>query len=375
MHEKCTHMKFLASSIGVFVYNSLPFSLRICSSLHSRSSLQKAYITSKSLKRNHKELHCFKNLYPWKTLSDFSNHLKSSIVYNEGGLIALNKPYGVGIYRCNKRDDGSTGAVNLASHEDFSYTIEDCLQDLKCYLNVSDLTILKSCERYASGIVLLSINEVVSARVRKSQSIARGKKIPPYIYWALSNGDSLYPALKQNVGIKLIALKSKNEKQPVIVKSFSKREIRKKKVKPVVVEHRTIAVNKETSTAILEIATSSAKWHFVRVYASSQVSGIMGDTIYGLRMRRLLGQPISMNIENITAYDVKPLSEPLCHRLDLPCTVEGHLLVPIMLHLRSIVLPQYIDNKDVIINASAPPHFTWTCSKLDFILPLSLIHI
>lgn len=369
MLVKCSHIRLLSTSIGIFSYKPFPFSLWMCSSMRSSGSLQKACVTTKAFKNIHKEIHCFKNLYPWKTLSDFSSHLASSIVYNEGGLIALNKPYGVNIYRSSKKDGNSTGAVNLASQEDFPYTIEDCLPHLRNHLNIPDLIVLKSSEKHASGIVLLGISEAVKDRVKKSQVIAKQEKIPSYIYWALSHGGSLHQAIKQRVGIKLVDLKSQNGKQPVIVKSFSKKEVLKKKVKPVIVEHRMISINKETSTSLLEIATSSAKWHFVKVYASSQASGILGDIIYSPRMRRLLGQPINMNLENITAYDVQPLPELLCQRLDLPCTVDGHLLVPVMLHLRSVVLPKYIGNKDLIINASAPPHFVWSCSRLNFILP------
>lgn len=40
------------------------------------------------------------------------------------------------------------------------------------------------------------------------------------------------------------------------------------------------------------------KWHFVRVYASARMAPILGDILYGARMKKLLGVPVKVSQSN-----------------------------------------------------------------------------
>lgn len=39
--------------------------------------------------------HVYKCLYPWKSTAEFVEHLAENVLFNQDGLVALSKPYGV----------------------------------------------------------------------------------------------------------------------------------------------------------------------------------------------------------------------------------------------------------------------------------------
>ncbi|GIY64586.1 uncharacterized protein CDAR_295821, partial [Caerostris darwini] len=177
-----------------------------------------------------------------------------------------------------------------------------------------------------------------------------------------------YPSVtykKEKVGIKFLEVENENKKQPVIISDPSKRESRLKKVHPVHVEYRVLSVNKALKTSLVEISSSSVKYHFIRVYASSHICSILGDIMYSNRMNTVMGVPVKVRIEHCHAFDFQPLPENMTKALNLPKNVDCSV-IPHMLHLRSIFLPKF-KGEDVTITANLPPHFQWTTEKLNLL--------
>ncbi|GIY07497.1 uncharacterized protein CDAR_549972 [Caerostris darwini] len=97
-----------------------------------------------------KNIHCYKTLFPFNNISELAEHLVSSVVYNKGGLIAVNKPFGLKIHSHDKPGTRSKNGQSpvVSSIPDCNLTFEDTLGELKERLKISNLSILKSAERY-----------------------------------------------------------------------------------------------------------------------------------------------------------------------------------------------------------------------------------
>lgn len=315
-----------------------------------------------------KTSHCYKTLFPWKNSSEFSEHIISSIIYNKDGLIALNKPFGIKIHGHDK--PGTRYKENqrfvIPSIPDCNYTIEDSLPALQKHLNVPKLSILKSAEKYTSGVVLIGSSDKVAKRVTRSFDIAKQQKKPHLVHWGITVGYPTVSYRKEKVGIKFLEREDCKERQPVIVTNVSRRSCKLKLVHGVQVESRPISINKALSTSLIEIAVSSVQWHFVRVYACSLMAPLLGDIMYGSRMKMLLGIPVKVQLQNAFAYGVQALPESMCEVLNLPKGENGAKLVPTMLHLKSVILPNYEErDTDLVISAEPPLQFQWTASKLN----------
>ncbi|GIY07495.1 uncharacterized protein CDAR_549971 [Caerostris darwini] len=112
-----------------------------------------------------KNIHCYKTLFPFNNISELAEHLVSSVVYNKVlrtklfyiafffslcGLIAVNKPFGLKIHSHDKPGTRSKNGQSpvVSSIPDCNLTFEDTLGELKERLKISNLSILKSAERY-----------------------------------------------------------------------------------------------------------------------------------------------------------------------------------------------------------------------------------
>ncbi|XP_035232676.1 mitochondrial RNA pseudouridine synthase Rpusd4-like, partial [Stegodyphus dumicola] len=280
------------------------------------------------------------------------------------GLVVLNKPFGIKVYGHDKPGARSkTGQNNASSVPVCDFTVEDALPHLKNYLNVSNLSILKSAEKYTSGIMLLSADQKISDSVKRSFNIAKNRKLPHLIHWMLTLGYPVATYKKERVGIKFLEAGEGEIRQPVIVNDVSRRAVALKRIHPVLVEFRVLSTNPALPTSLVEIATSSVKFHFVRVYASDRIATILGDVLYSSRMNTLLGVPVKTQIQKTLSFDMQPLPEKIAKELGVPKGAAGHSMIPTMLHLRSIILPSF-RGEDLTLTAELPMHFRWTTDKL-----------
>lgn len=58
----------------------------------------------------------------------------------------------------------------------------------------------------------------------------------------------------------------------------------------------------------------------------------------------------------------------MCDVLELPRGTAGQIMIPTMLHLRSIILPDYHQKgQDYVITVNLSPHIVWTVKRLNLL--------
>ncbi|CAN7941000.1 unnamed protein product, partial [Ixodes hexagonus] len=243
--------------------------------------------------------HVYKTLYPWASKAEFVEQLKQTVCYNEDGLVALSKPYGVPLtldYTQRGRAVSLTKRrLHVSGHGESPYSLEDAFQDLSRQLNHERLFCVKSAERYASGLTLLAANEEAAQRARKALLRAKPMLLPYITAWVIAKGYPSQATFRERVGMKFVSVDGDEEKQIVIVKDFGKAAVKERKVKPATVECRTLSKNGTLAVSLLEISTTSAQWHFFRAYAASKVSCVLGDLTYASHVATVLGRPVLLS--------------------------------------------------------------------------------
>lgn len=323
----------------------------------------------KKLLLNEKETandHAFKELYPWKTKLELAQHLRNTEVYNNDGLIALCKPYGIAQVPVNPDGDGSSRTViqtlNSGGIPDNVPTIRDTLPLLKELYGVPHLEVIKSTERWSSGLILLCTNKELTEKVQKCFRRSASFEQPALTYWAVTVGLPKPATIATKVGSTLEYV-SNAGKVPVILKNYSNASVKKGVVRLSLVEHNALIFNKETGASLVEVNVQGVHWHFLRVWLSYSYSPILGDALYSARVKTVAGRRLKISPHNLTSYEPQVIPEPLFSKLELqPTAVE---MIPCHLHLAKVRLSGFQkDKSDLIISAPPPSHFVWTCRQL-----------
>ncbi|XP_064474569.1 uncharacterized protein LOC135388738 [Ornithodoros turicata] len=309
--------------------------------------------------------HVYRDLYPWKSKGEFVNHIVDSIFYNEGGLIAFNKPYGVAIESEDKHRSSHSSFTKKRQHisgiGDCPYSIEDSLSEVANCLKVEHLTCVKSAERYASGLTLLACTEDALRSAKKAILRSKPMNVPYITAWIITRGYPAEPTCRERVAMKFVQV-GQDEKQVTVVKEFSKRDVLRKQVKPVLVEWSVLAKNTVLSASLMEISTTSVGWHFLRAYPATKAACVLGDPMN--RVADVLGKPLPLT----PLGGMQILPEAVCNQLKIPKGVEGNRRVPTMVHYRRLALPGYRGQMDfTITNPHLPLHFEWTLKQLQLL--------
>jgi 23S rRNA-/tRNA-specific pseudouridylate synthase len=216
--------------------------------------------------------HPYDQLFPWKSLTEFSQHLADNKVYFDGNLLAISKPWGVGIHKVNVNvtDKNSYLSTSFITGSP-QYCLTDSIQHLCQIFNVKHLNICKTISRYMSGIVLFATdsqteNKVIRA-IRQSQSL----ESPAMTFWCLTKGWPIINnhQMRERVGIKLLELDELGDhKQPIIISpeqltnKMRRRRIAQTDgmvVKPALVDLKTIDMNKTLGVSLVELSTNVQK--------------------------------------------------------------------------------------------------------------------
>lgn len=320
----------------------------------------------------------YRNLYPWNNLSEFVKLIKSTIAYTseDGSLIALNKPFGVGTYTAQDKNDTKQNQDKLLYRlKGFpKYCIQDALKPLSDELkSPRPYQVLKSLDRYMSGLMLIT-NDLDSYRTRFKKSLAhsRSKRIAPYGFRAITSG---YPTIKSNkieeiVGVELIEVDEFGDyKEPIIVtrpsQKFRNRYDRDRDTFQI--EFEVKKTNREYSVALVELYVSKLRFDIARCYVSSKTSFILGDVRFSKRIRTLLQKPIQVSaFKSSHTYDdsYEPLNSKLLNLFG--CKNSS---IPLMLDLHAIRLKGFDRKKgDLFIESPYMPlHFAVTAERLNLL--------
>jgi 23S rRNA-/tRNA-specific pseudouridylate synthase len=222
-------------------------------------------------------------------MKEFVEMLAQNIVYNDSNLIAISKPWGVGIHKSEVMITKKNSHLLLGVYSGSAkYCINDSLELLSQLLNVKKLKCVKTIDRFMSGIILLVTNETTEKKVIKAINRCKPMEIPFMKFWCITKGWPVInaPFLRERVGIKLLEMDELGEhKESIIIPSEQMTNNMRRRQKPqsdglivktVLSEMRTIEMNKCLSAALVELSTTSLKWNFIPCYLANKAAFVLG---------------------------------------------------------------------------------------------------
>jgi len=302
--------------------------------------------------------------------SQLAEDLAKNVVYNDptkdrSGLIALNKQAGVGLKSIP--EEGTIG-------------IEDALPTLAEILKVRKLIVVKSVQKYSSGIVLLSSKDQGKIQVDRSLNRSRLRMSFRETYFALTNGFPRKNSINEVVDMQMERIRDlksplTNEplQEPVINRIlFSRSMLNKKKndICRVGVDVKVISKSQNGHCSLLRIEPFVTQWNFVRVYCADLLSPVIGDHLFSYRAKMLMGKMIRVSPQHSPDPNAKQQNLPLwlLNQIGLRQGQEHEL--PLHLHLGRMYLPGYFGaNKNLIIHARPRPYFQGTAEMLGIEIP------
>lgn len=314
--------------------------------------------------------HPYENLFSWRSLDQFVGRLEQGILFEDDNIVAIDKPWGVGIHNAHVTIKKQTSYLMDTLHfGDPRFCIDDALPLLCERLRTKKLVVGRSIDRFESGIILLSKSDLGSKVISRISRLYKPQMIPFAKYWCITKG---YPIIPGNFISEQITLKKidvdelADYKEPIIVtkKSFTEAFMQnhEQDFTSGRVEMHVLETNKDYAVSLVEIATNQIKFSMVRCYAASKTSFILGDTRFARRVRHVLGKPITLSPPSVPDDNYEPLPAPIRKRLLVP----RNSAVPLMIHLRSIKIPRYGPGKTdlEITTTQLPDHFDWSLFRL-----------
>lgn len=322
-------------------------------------------------------LQVYQNLYPWRSLNDFVTQLKSTIAYKsqDNSLVALNKPFGVGVFKVLDANGSKQNADRILSNVAGSpkYCLSDALDPLTQEFNSPrEYTILKGIDRYMSGLTLITNDEKHKEHFKRATATSRINRHPPFGFRAITNGYPTIPSdrIYESVGMELMEVDELGDyKEPIISMNPGSTFQRKANRKMYQAELVVKKINREISASLVEMYTSNLMWDFPRCYISSKTAYILGDVRFSRRIREVLGKRMQVSAFKASGrYD--DMYEPLGSTISSLLGVKKNNQIPLMLDLNCLRLKNYYkrSKEDLIIQSPYMPlHFALTAKRLNLI--------
>lgn len=331
----------------------------------------------------------YNSLYPWSSLNQFVDQLFTTIAYksDDNSLVAINKPFGVGTYTVADLNAQKTNQDRVLSSVGGKprYCIKDALLPLTDQLkSPKPYQVLKSIDRYASGLVLLT-NDLNKYKINltRSQQFTKINSVPPYGFRVITCG---YPIIKSNklferVGCELLEVDELGDhKEPVLSPNPGWSFKGKYKHKDIFqAELNVRKIDRELATSLIEVYVSKLKWDFVRCYISSKTSFILGDVRFSKRIREILGKRIQVSAFR-SNHKFEDSYEPLSAEFQKILGVKRNSSIPLMLDHHELRLRNFWGRKsqerDLIIKSPyVPLHFAATACRLNLLDALDSMSI
>merc|ERR1712071_145039 len=304
------------------------------------------------LKNPAKKNHAFQELFPWKTKAQFIEVLAKNVIYNQDGIIAINKPYGVPVQKKSQ----------VFGENESLFSIEEALKDLAGILGHERIVPAKVTERFTSGISLLTYHEAGSSKIRKCFINNRSMQIPAYKYVAVTVGELQAMKYRDTVGLGWLTHSDYPGKVPYIMRNYSKKNVKEGLIHQVQLQYRIISQNSSSPMCnLVEMETSSNKNHILRVYMSDCLSPVLGDHLYGNRVQEIMGTRLALGpvlADNLSTFQKIPVE--LLTRMQ----VKDSSSIPHCMHLSQITLAGFNKSEHLVLNAEAPSHFQSACTLL-----------
>jgi len=262
---------------------------------------------------------------------DIISMLRQGILYDENDIVAISKPYGIGF-------DVAEG----------SYGIEHFLDKI---IPQTTLIPMHRLDKDCTGVLLFAKTKEMKDKLREHFVIKRDvvKR-----YLAITKN---YP--QQLTGeIDMPIVESKVESRVrMTVRPYSTPDlygVMKKRQPGMIAQtrYRVISVNDEADCAVLECVALTGKKHQIRVHLAFGLNcPILGDHKYA-HMNKLA--PMRLNPEMLRLLKISQ---------------SGARHLALHLHARSILIPKFLNERDLYITAPLPPHFRRNMADLKLKLP------
>ena len=317
-------------------------------------------------KKDKKLVAYFRNMNAWPSQAALTAHLFSNIVYHEPekdkhGLVVLNKPHGLPLHRS----------------EDSAYSLTSSLKSLADMMEVKTLKVIKTVDRWSSGITVLGTQENTLETFKKTSIKMKAQRMLASSYLCLAKGHSNMNRT-ETVQVKLVdcphvanPVVGSMHKEPQITRTISSPyQNMRDQAKRVHVHCSTICNSSKVDASLVRLEPSSVGNHFIPVYLADSSFPLLGDPLYDYRTRTLMGHKVKLT----TAYTESKRCQVLPpSMLDLMGLRKGEEWeVPRMVHHHRLHLWDWL-GKDTHVTVFAPPpeFFSRTCHTLGIAIDYS----
>lgn len=262
------------------------------------------------------------------TQKEMTSMLKESIIYDQHGVIALFKPYGMRVH-----GGGDSGG------RQHTHTLQDILPHLCRVMDIDHLHHVHRLDVTTTGVLLLARTKEVAIRLRKM--FQEHKVVKNYL--AITKGA---PSILQ--GVIDIPLKegTLDGKHRMVLRPPREGGNKRKNTGFRAVSKFKV-LSRLDSAALIYVQPLTGVKHQIRAHLGLGLScPILADHKYS-------------SLDKIVP---QRLNSDVLHKLEMRQARVRDL--PMMLHSSSIFLPQFIDHKNLKISCPPPLHFTKTMKAL-----------
>ncbi|XP_046399859.1 mitochondrial mRNA pseudouridine synthase RPUSD3-like [Ischnura elegans] len=339
--------------------SSCLFAILSCGRNHAKLSSSVVNLCNVAYEPKYKkDDHAYRNVNSWKSKRELADHIVDNLILNRDGLLVFNKPYGVGVSPVPT----SSKALEILP-KSYGYNLHDVLPYLGNSLGIDRLIVAKSSGKFTSGVLIMATSDKAFDRFKTCQRRERPAKKLTSKYLGVVMGEPLNENISESVKVALTSSPDGKTLQPIIY--GNKKPALAKDAISVAAECRTLCTNGH-GASLVEIKSNTTKWHFLRVYMAHKLAPLLGDDMYGSRVKYVAGLPVAMNPFNIHSRSTVSISPSIRTRLGLE---EGEeITIPCHLHLQEYTfLGWNRDGSDLTVNAPIPSFFDWTCKQLNLI--------
>ena len=317
-------------------------------------------VERESLPRKEKKLvSYYRSMNAWPSQAALTSHLFENIVYHEPdkdkhGLVVLNKPHG----------------LPLNPSEDSAFSLKSSLQSLADMIGVKSLKVIKSTDRWSSGITLLATEEKTIETYKKNLFKMKAQRKLASSYLCLVKGHTNINRTER-VQIKLVdcphvanpVVGSMHKEPEISRKSSSPYQNMKEQAKRVHVHCSTLSNSSQVNASLLCLEPSRVGNHFIPVYLADSSFPLLGDPLYDYRTRSLLGHKVKLTTAHTESRRCQVLPPSMLDLIGLHKGEEWE--VPRMVHFHRVHLSDWL-GKDTHLTVFAPPpeYFARTCQTL-----------
>ncbi|ODN02525.1 RNA pseudouridylate synthase domain-containing protein 4 [Orchesella cincta] len=183
--------------------------------------------------------HPYRNICPWKSKSELAKFLLENQIFNDYGILVINKPFGVGVRNQTLQQlqrNGSHNQLHLRGIQTVPYTLEDIVPTLRNLLEKPELVFVKSTEKLTSGLAVFAMDEQTGTKFTKALKTSKSYYDTLYKYHVITILPPMLhkePGEMERIGVTVKAGVGTDVPQPIIVRGYSNNSVKRDDVKSI----------------------------------------------------------------------------------------------------------------------------------------------